>query len=42
MKPEEEENFDFKYNEYYRNFPPLVPIFIVAIAICIGFYLLFT
>ena len=42
MKPEEEKEEDFDFDEYYRDFPPLLPIFIVVAAICVGFYFLFT
>ena len=38
----EENDLDFYYDEYYFNPPPLVPIFIVAVAIGICFYFLFT
>jgi len=38
----EENDFDFDYDEYYRDPPPLLPIFIVAVVICIGIYFLLT
>ena len=44
MKTDEdkENDFDFDYDEYYRDFPPLVPIFIIAVAVCVGVYFLLT
>lgn len=41
-KKEEDNELDFDYDEYYRDFPPLVPIFIIAIAVCVVVYFLLT